>query len=528
MKGMKVQGSSGRIVEDAAYYIGLLRKRISDVTNEMRKLNGEIESHTKETAQYSQLEKKFETLLKNKETLEGQLADYNLALDKTRTHQDVDDIQQSTDHLAIRNRQTGQELDKLFMIRKQKENDLASVEEQIEAQYRAIQARIDELEPGKLRAYNELLSRQRDYQEKILQIENKISEINSRIRDYESQDKGLGSHRKEYLHLEKLIQTCRKDAENLQEELEIASLDPKEANTKFVSRVNDLKQTTKNLDEKINNIKLEIETLRKNYDDMDTITTEDDSKDETAKYEILQKRDQEMTVFMEKFDETRNSVLEEQQKAKDIIVALLEHIGRNLEETNNMPSQEAVGEMEETKSFKEKNLATAQKTMASLIAEKQKREKDLELLRSSEPKLTKELSSLRESMDRMKSEMIAFEDIQGMRKVFDATMQTLNEQKSSYHKRRDAMRQQVQALSVEHEGIKKSINAHDIARELDDTEKRLKHCERSIFELREFVDIKSREIDFENVKMQCMKLTESINATIIKAANNQPRAQAKY
>jgi hypothetical protein len=85
-----------------------------------------------------------------------------------------------------------------------------------------------------------------------------------------------------------------------------------------------------------------------------------------------------------------------------------------------------------------------------------------------------------------------------MRKVFDATMQTLNEQKSSYHKRRDAMRQQVQALSVEHEGIKKSINAHDIARELDDTEKRLKHCERSIFELREFVDIKSREIDFEN------------------------------
>ena len=123
MKGMKVQGSTGRIVEDSAYYIGLLRKRISDVTNEMRKLNGEIESHSKEASQYSQLEKKFETLLKNKETLEGQLADYNLALDKTRTHQDVDDIQQNTEHLAARNRQTGQELDKLFMMRKQKEQD---------------------------------------------------------------------------------------------------------------------------------------------------------------------------------------------------------------------------------------------------------------------------------------------------------------------------------------------------------------------------------------------------------------------
>ena len=57
------------------------------------------------------------------------------------------------------------------------------------------------------------------------------------------------------------------------------------------------------------------------------------------------------------------------------------------------------------------------------------------------------------------------------------------------------------------------------------------HCDSeslSIFELKEFVDIKSRETDFEHVKMQCMKLTLDINAVIIKAANNQPRAQAKY
>ena len=33
------------------------------------------------------------------------------------------------------------------------------VEDQIEAQYSAIQSRINELEPGKLRAYNELLSK---------------------------------------------------------------------------------------------------------------------------------------------------------------------------------------------------------------------------------------------------------------------------------------------------------------------------------------------------------------------------------
>lgn len=58
------------------------------------------------------------------------------------------------------------------------------------------------------------------------------------------------------------------------------------------------------------------------------------------------------------------------------------------------------------------------------------------------------------------------------------------------------MRQQIQSVSVEHETLKKSLNANDVARELDDTEKRLKHYERSIFELKDFVDTKSRETDY--------------------------------
>lgn len=81
--GMKVQGqNTGRLVQDAAYYIGLLRKKISDVNNETIKLRQEIDQQSRDNQQYVQLERRYETLLKSKENLEGQLADYNLALDK--------------------------------------------------------------------------------------------------------------------------------------------------------------------------------------------------------------------------------------------------------------------------------------------------------------------------------------------------------------------------------------------------------------------------------------------------------------
>lgn len=82
--GMKTAGSGGRLVEDTSYYVGLLRKKINDVSRETNRLSGEIQAQTKESSQTTALEQKYEKLMKQKELLEGQLADYNLAMDKVR------------------------------------------------------------------------------------------------------------------------------------------------------------------------------------------------------------------------------------------------------------------------------------------------------------------------------------------------------------------------------------------------------------------------------------------------------------
>jgi hypothetical protein len=55
------------------------------VSGETRKLRGEIDQQSKDNSSYNQLEKRYENLSKEKEKLEGDLADYNLAMDKTRT-----------------------------------------------------------------------------------------------------------------------------------------------------------------------------------------------------------------------------------------------------------------------------------------------------------------------------------------------------------------------------------------------------------------------------------------------------------
>lgn len=186
-------------------------------------------------------------------------------------------------------------------------------------------------------------------------------------------------------------------------------------------------------------------------------------------------------------------------------------------------------------------MAAAKDTMKQLLVERAKRERELELLRTSEPTITAELADLRAKMGRMRQEMEVFGDLERMRREHEATMAKLGELKQSYIKRRDTMRQQIQGVSVEFESLKKALAANETAKEIEETEKRLKvrlclfhelcvvlsllylwgcaqHFERGIFELREFVESKTRETDYELVKASCLKITNALNQAAIRQA----------
>lgn len=72
--------------------------------------------------------------------------------------------------------------------------------------------------------------------------ENRLNEINSRIRHYESDDKA-NALRKDYLSLEKSCQSLKKDLDSLQEDLDVASSsDQKAAKESFKSRAEEYKK----------------------------------------------------------------------------------------------------------------------------------------------------------------------------------------------------------------------------------------------------------------------------------------------
>ena len=73
------------MVQDASYFTAILRQKINEISSEITRMRGEVEKGTKDAAVMSQYERKYDTLIKEVRSLEGDLADYNLAMDKSRT-----------------------------------------------------------------------------------------------------------------------------------------------------------------------------------------------------------------------------------------------------------------------------------------------------------------------------------------------------------------------------------------------------------------------------------------------------------
>ena len=83
----------GRQIYDRNYYNNLLRNKNNDIATEINKMKQEVEDINKDNATYLTLERKYETLIKDVRKFEGELADYNLALDKHRSDTKPEDIE---------------------------------------------------------------------------------------------------------------------------------------------------------------------------------------------------------------------------------------------------------------------------------------------------------------------------------------------------------------------------------------------------------------------------------------------------
>ena len=111
--------------------MNLLKQKNTEIMNEINKMKQEVEDINKDNSTYLTLEKKYETLIKDVRKYEGELADYNLALDKYRSDTKPEDIEALYMHIKNQNDKQRAHLDNLFAEKRDMENEIQRIEQQI-------------------------------------------------------------------------------------------------------------------------------------------------------------------------------------------------------------------------------------------------------------------------------------------------------------------------------------------------------------------------------------------------------------
>jgi len=522
MKGMRATTAGVRLVQDSTYFVGVLRGKVNGITEEIAKLQKEIDEHNRDQSQAASMQRKAEELDSEVRKLEGTLADYNIAMDKMRQGTDPADLTRYIREYESKNKAFGNEIDRIFLQVKQEEQQYQAVEQQIEAVYQGNQAKINAMDSGKLSRYQELVHSNLQLQERYQQQVNQADAVRDQIAMLQAQ-REANTFNADYRLLEEQALKLQKVLQGLEEELEVSKLEPDEMQKRMLAKVRADNAQAQGVDERVRVLAEECRKAELTSEELSAELSDraQGGNSEKDKYEKLYARDREMSEFIEQFESSKQELGTETGDTQARIVALLEHISQGLDAEQSMPDQEAFAKNREDATFKERQLESSKSTMERLSSQREQRQLELEKVANLDEKIKVELGSLTGKMEAMRSEMGSFDDLDGLREGAQRSKQWLQTTVEGYKQRKASSREQVAGLRRRYEEVRRELGENETHKSLEVLEGRLRKYAQTLFVLSEFVETKGRETEYESLKGGCLGSAGRLNSMAKDAMQHQ-------
>ncbi|KAA0151272.1 hypothetical protein FNF27_04124 [Cafeteria roenbergensis] len=519
MGGMRVKTAGpGRQVQDVSFFHGLLRKRVADLVAELGRMRTEMGERSKNKATQQTLSRRYEDLIGEVRGLEGTLADYNLAQDKARAGVDPVEIAAFGASLRRRNADESRAIDRIFLDRQDIERGVERLEAQTQEVRAAERARLDTLPAGQRAEFAALLERNEASSKKVDAARAELAKLNARISEHEAALQE-DVYREECALLERKLELTNAAVEEAEAEL-AAGGSPDDSRARLLAKVRTDNERTKALTAALAEHTDERNRLTRLAAELDRdIAERERGGGQEAKYDELFRRDEEMTQFIDRYPEMRSKEEAEQARARETIVALLEHISGGLAREHSMPSQAEHKELSEELQDKEQELAASRYTEEHLQAELARRRGEFEKVTRIDSDVTAETSTLQERIRVMRAEMEVFEDVDRVRTAAEKTMAELEARRNAYKRRRDGARQQLRAMATEYQRKQSMLDSHEVEASLRRLEDKLRSKEAQVQAAKEFVAVKGRHTEFRNLRRRALELTEELNDRIKELAS---------
>lgn len=526
----------------------LLESKYKAIQNENLRLENETASLINKQNRKHILQSKFEDLLSQVKELEGVLSDYNmviLAMSTSSTNNNMNLDYRNTDEILFHQKQLQQknqnivnELDEIFLNKKELESDVSLFQNKIIKIHLDLEHKLQSIiqqNPGmqqkvilyqKLSHQIHLLNSQSQVQEQELE------ELSQTVQQIESK---RSSTKKELLHrsqVKKRIQVTQDEITSLQHEYDMLQsllLDDGDKNGEqhryhqefFLDKIKQNNSKSSNLNKQIQHIDQTISNLQKSQQDLlsdlihhynsppSATTTQHANNHATSEESMANKK--------EKLLSTKNKLQSNIQTLQNKISILHQNI--NLSKNDKYYTKDDYKEMKSESTFSTKQLDFNKYTNQQLEQQKQQRLMELQKIQDLESKIIREQDVMQKKSIEMKKDIEIFTDIQRLHE--------------SYSKQKTIVEDQIRSIDIQNQDLQKKISlalddtrsiatklqkqnnessANTIQKELKELEQKILQYNQNIHSLEILFQRKEKEIEYQHItKLECLEKVRQLN-----------------
>lgn len=520
LSGMKT-GMKGpqRQILDKSYYLGLLRSKINELTTETSKLHKEIDNYNQENSVYLSYEKRAEGLAAEIRDLQGQLADYNMLVDKLNTNTEMDEMINDYNSLKAQNDSEAESIDRIFTERREREEAIRAIEEEIRRERRVADEVVQAMPAAKQEKYFTMTTTNEELLQELTVLQEELDILLTRKEDYEA-ELSHSQIKQEVVRLHETLSALEAKRDTM--EAEHKSLgSPQEEREKLFKQVKEDNQEIASMERQLTEIRDRTRQITEEIRQLEQDSEEAQGECQ-QKYKELKRKEEEIDRFLESFEESKAQEQEKMTQSQEDIVSLLEHCSRNmlrLRQVDTVTASE-LRNMQEVLVSKETEVVQSESTARGLTTESQRLQHDLEKVQLLEGKISGELSTLKERVGTMESELHTYRDLDTLRHAAEEKKTRLQEDRVSLTRRRDSFRQLLEEMNQKHEALKTKLQENETHAQLANLERKWQHLEQNNFVMKEFIASKSQESDFDSVAKNVSQQVAEYNKILIDSLQN--------
>nr|XP_023992037.1 intraflagellar transport protein 74 homolog [Salvelinus alpinus] len=515
LSGMKT-GMKGpqRQILDKSYYLGLLRSKINELTTETSKLQKEIDTFNQENSVYLSYEKRAEGLAGELKDLQGQLADYNMLVDKLNTNTEMEDVINDFNMLKAQNDREAQSMDVIFTERREKEEMIRAVEEEMEREKQAADDIIKKMSPDKQDQYAAMKASNDELLQELDGRQEELDTLITRKETFEAELYHSQVKQEAVLLHEKLQELELKRDAMVAEDKSMGS--PQEERDRLFKQVKEDNQETASMERQLTEMREKMSLINEEIRLLDN-NMEEHQGERNQKYKELKKRDENMDSFLDSFDETKATEVEKNRQAQAVIVVLLEHSSRNMNRMRQISSVTAteLKSMQEDLSFKETEMHKSHNTAKGLSSENHRLTLDLQKVEQLESKINTELTSLKDRIETMTQELETYSNLDNLKAAGEDKKKRLQEDRVSLAQRRDGFHKVMQKMNEVYEALKTQLQENETHAQLTNLERKWQHHEQNNFVMKEFIASKGMESDYRPVVKSVSRQLAEYNKILV-------------